>query len=72
MIVSNSASSQEMQTYQKSLAANGYNVSMQQDDTLAVQDPVWISSGNRRRVEYQTVTLKDSRQVVRFLLQRGY
>lgn len=45
---------------------------MQQDDTLAVQDPVWISSGNRRRVEYQTVTLKDSRQVVRFLLQRGY
>lgn len=67
-----SASNQEMQAYQKSLAAHGYNVSMQQDGTLDVQDPVWISSGNRRRVEYQTVTLKDSRQVVRFLLQRGH
>lgn len=70
--MSNSASYQEMQTHQKSLASHGYNVSMRQDGTLDVQDPVWISSGNRRRVEYQTVTLKDSRQVVRFLLQRGH
>lgn len=67
-----SASNQEMQAYQKSLATHGYDVSMQPDGALEVQDPVWISSGSHRRMEYQTVTLKDSRQVVRFLLQRGH
>lgn len=61
-----------LKPYQNQLSAHGYTVAMQPDGTLTVQDPVWISNGLGRRVEYETVILKDSTQAIRFLMARGH